>query len=119
MKGFNTTSKNKNKRSLVRGFVGLLNGDFLTRENVLKNMPYLFFVTLLIIGYIGNTHYSEKMVRETDKITRELKELGSEYITVKFELMFKSRQSEVANSVAGLGIYESVKPPMKITVSNN
>jgi hypothetical protein len=111
--------KNRNqkaKRSLIRGFLGVLNGDILMRKHALRNLPYILFITLLVIIYIGNTHYAESTVRKTDVITRELKELRSEYITTKFELMFKSRQSEVAKSVANMGLEEPVTPPKKIAV---
>ena len=102
----------KNKWSITRSFLGVLNGDFLNRKNALRSLPYILFITLLLIGYIGNTHYAESMV------TKELKELRSEYITTKFELMFKSRQSEVAKSVADMGLKEPVTPPKKIAVGD-
>lgn len=98
--------------------MSILNGDFLTRDNALGRLPFIFFLTFLIIGYIGNTHYAESMVRETDKISKELKELRSEYITTKFELMFKSRQSEIAKSVADMGLEEPIEPPMKISIDD-
>lgn len=112
-------NKNKNKGSFTRSFIGLLNGSFLTRENAVHRMPYLLFITLLIIIYIGNNHYAEKTVRETDKITKELKELRAEFITTKFELMFKSRQSEIAKAVIGVGLKEPVRPPVKIALKKN
>jgi len=111
-------SKKKSKGSVARSFLGVLNGDFLTRENATRRLPYIFFLTFLVITYIGNTHYAESTVRETDKITKHLKELRSEYITTKFELMFKSRQSEVAKSVAEMGLEEPITPPMKISIGD-
>ena len=108
----------KNKWSLTRSFLGVLNGDFLNRKNALRSLPYILFITLLLIGYIGNTHYAESMVRETNVLTKELKELRSEYITTKFELMFKSRQSEIAKSVADMGLEEPLTPPKKIAVGD-
>ena len=116
--GIKRSIKKTTKRSIARSFLSLLNGDFLTRDNALQRLPYLLFVTLLVIGYIGNIHYAESTVREADKLTRELKELRSEFITTKFELMFKSRQSEVARSVAHLGLEEPLIPPMKIAVND-
>jgi len=111
-------NKKKSKRSIARTFLGVLNGDFLTRENALQRLPYILFLTLLVIGYIGNIHYAESTVRKTDVITKELKELRSEYITTKFELMFKSRQSEIAKSVAHMGLEEPIIPPKKIAIGD-
>lgn len=111
-------SKVKTKRNLARSFIDVLNGNFLTRENAVQRLPFLFFLTLLMIFYIANTHYAEKTVREIDKLNRQLKEQGSEYITTKSDLMFKSKQSEVAKAVEQMGIKESVVPPKKITISS-
>ena len=112
-------NKYRDPQFIARAFLGLLNGQFLTGGNVVARLPFLFFVTLLVIVYIGNTHYSEKTIREADKLNRELKELRSEYITLRFDLMFKSRQSEVAKNVMALGLRESVIPPKKITLQED
>jgi hypothetical protein len=109
-------SKYTDPKLIARAFLGLLNGEFLTSGNVVTKLPFVFFLTLLVIVYIGNTHYSEKTIREADKLNRELKELRSEYITLRFDLMFKSRQSEIAKNVAVLGLKEPVTPPRKITL---
>ncbi|MBL4655526.1 MAG: hypothetical protein JKY33_06870 [Bacteroidia bacterium] len=111
--------KKKDTKSLARSFVSVLNGNFLTRENAVQRLPFLFFLTLLMICYIANTHYAEKTVRETDKLNRQLKELSSEYITTKSDLMFKSKQSEVAKAVEQMGIKESIVPPKKITMGRS
>ncbi len=111
-------SKGRTKRNLARSFIDVLNGNFLTRENAVQRLPFLFFLTLLMIFYIANTHYAEKTVREIDKLNRQLKEQGSEYITTKSDLMFKSKQSEVATAVEQMGIKESVVPPKKITIGD-
>ena len=72
---------------------------------------------------MANGYYAEQTVRKINKVTNELKELKSEYITSKSELMFISKQSEVAKLSVKLGIKESVTPPKKIvdttTVSGN
>ena len=103
-------------RILARTFVGIINGQFLKKENVLPRLPFMFFITLLIMFYIGNTHHSEKRIREAHRLNKELRELHSEYITARFDLMFKSRQSEVAKNVEPLGLKEPVAPPRKISI---
>jgi len=103
-------------RILARTLIGLINGQFLKKENVIPKLPFMFFITLLVMFYIGNTHYSEKGIREAHRLNKELRELRSEYITARFDLMFKSRQSEVAKNVESLGLKEPVAPPRKISV---
>lgn len=109
--------KAKGKGSKVaRGFLQVLDGTFLTKENFMKFLPFVFFLTGLAIVYIANSYYSERTIRDIQNINTELKELRSEFITTKSELMFRSKQSEVANSVADLGIEESRMPPKKIII---
>lgn len=98
--------------------LSVLDGSFLTRDNVLDNIPFLLFLFGIGIFYIGNSHYGEGTIISIEKMNTELKELKSEFISTRSELMFVSKQSEVAKAVAPLGIYESVVPPKKIVVKS-
>jgi hypothetical protein len=89
-------------------------GDILKKQQFIGLLPYILFVTFLTMVYITNSYYAEKTVREIDKTNNDLKELSSEYISIKSELMFKSKPSEVAKMVVNTGIKESVVPPGKI-----
>ena len=94
-----------------------LDGSFMARENVIQLLPFLFFIFGIGLFYISIRYYSEKNVFKMNAISNELKELRSEYISTKSELMFKSKQSEVAKAVAETGLKESVVPPKKIVVT--
>jgi hypothetical protein len=89
----------------------------LTRDNVLNNIPFLLFLFGIGIFYIGNSQFAESGIIGMDSINRELKELRSEFISTRSELMFVSKQSEVAKAVEPMGIYESVVPPKKIVLT--
>ncbi len=95
-----------------------LDGSFMAKENVADMLPFLLFISLIGIFYISIRYYSEKNVFRMNAISNELKELRSEYISTKSELMFKSKQSEVAKAIAETGLKESVVPPKKIVVTN-
>jgi hypothetical protein len=47
-----------------------------------------------------------------------MKELRSEFISTKSDLMFVSRQSEVAKAAEKLGLKEPIAPPIKISVDS-
>lgn len=87
-----------------------------TEENAIKWFPYIFYLVFIALVYIGNRHFAEKNVREIDKLNRALKELRSEYMTNKAELMYRSNQTELAKSLEHTGIKESKVPPIKIVV---
>src|SRR6056297_2758173 len=108
------------RKELAIGSVrDLLDGSFLN-EFVVKQIPYILFITMLAFVYIGNRYRTEKIVRKTIDLQKELSELRAEAITTSSELMFISKQSEVVKMVEeqGLELKESVEPPMKIVITD-
>jgi hypothetical protein len=79
-----------------------------------KYVPYIFYVCVFMIGYIWNAHTSDKLVRKISKMNVEVNDLRADYTTLKAELMYKSKQSEVAKEVQSIGLEESMVPPQKI-----
>ena len=79
-------------------------------------IPKIIFVMALGLMYIGNTHHSEKTVRKINHIQAEVEDLRADYTTLKADLMFSSKQSEVAEKVQPFGLKESLTPPFKIVV---
>ncbi|MBW6482543.1 MAG: hypothetical protein K0B10_05735 [Vicingaceae bacterium] len=98
-------------------FTSLITGSFLAKENVVRGLPFVLFLTFLGLLYIANGYNTEKLVRELDEINDEMKELRSEYITIKSDLNYESKQSQVASKSELFGVKESTVPPTKIIVS--
>lgn len=66
------------------------------------------------IFYIANSYNAEKTIIEISRTKKQLEELRFEYITTKSNLMFESKQSEVAYKLANSQIKESTTPPIKL-----
>lgn len=81
-----------------------------------QHVPKIAFVMALGLFYIGNTHYAEKTVRKINNMQAEVEDLRADYTTMKSDLMFASKQSEVAKKVKAFGLEESLEPPTKIVV---
>lgn len=79
-------------------------------------LPKILFVMMLGLLYISNTHYAEKTVRQINTMQTDVEDLRADYTTLKSDLMFASKQSEVARKVRALGLKESLKPPFKIEI---
>lgn len=90
----------------------------LDRNQIVHAMPFILFVTMLIIGYIANSYYAERVIREIDKTKTELKEKRAEYISTKSMLMNNSRQSQVAGALESVKIKETTEPPKMIIVTD-
>ncbi|UOE48280.1 hypothetical protein MTO98_28120 [Mucilaginibacter sp. SMC90] len=100
-------------------FTQLFTKGFLTTEKATNALPFVLFLALLGMVYIGNMHYAEKSVREIDALTKEVKELGWDYKSTKADMAFKSTLTEVAKRADTLGLSQSVDPPGKITVKED
>jgi hypothetical protein len=100
--------------SLLDRFTGL---DGLFREGLpVRFLPKLLFVMLLILLYIGNTHYGNRMNRNIQRLKQQTEDLRADYTTLKSDYMEASKQSEVARKVAAIGLVESSSPPFRIAV---
>jgi len=100
---------------------GLLAGSLLTREKVVRQLPFILFLTLLAFFYIGNCYHAERLVRENTKLQDQVRELRAKSISTSAELMHLSKQSEVVRLIRekNLGLRESVTPPRKIVVERD
>lgn len=113
------TSKKKSASKparLPRALIGVLNGSFLTKETVLGNMRFILFCAGLMLAYIGYGYWTERTVRELERTNSELKEMRSEYLTVRSHLEQAQQQSHVAGDIQALGLSESKTPPRRLSV---
>ena len=85
---------------------------WLNYQAVVKQMPFFFFLALLAVVYIYNGHNADRLSRDIARTTKELKELQYEYKTVKGDVLFRSKQSELVKAVEPLGLKELTEPPV-------
>ncbi|MBA2760837.1 MAG: hypothetical protein H0U39_02545 [Segetibacter sp.] len=91
----------------------------LNYQSVVKQMPFFLFMAMLAVLYIYNGHYADKLNREIARNTKELKELQYEYKTIKGEVLFRSKQSELVKAIEPLGLKEMTSSPIILTESHN
>ena len=84
---------------------------------VVRNVGFLLFLAALAVVYIYNGHYADKISRDLNRTNKEVKELQYEYKTLKSEVMFRSKESELAKAVAPFGLRELTQPPFVLNDS--
>ena len=97
----------------------ILTGDIISKDKLLNSMPFILFLTFLGILYIANGYWAEKTIKDLYRTNKEVKELRSEYITIKSELEIMKQQSQIASIIEDLGLKESTSPPKKIVIKDN
>ena len=103
----NTKERDLKPNSVKAGWKRVLN-----YQSIVKQVPFFLFLALLAVIYIYNGHYADKTIRNINQTAKEVKELQYEYKTVKSEVMFRSKQSELARAVEPLGLKELTIAPV-------
>lgn len=84
----------------------------LNYQTIVKQIPFFLFLSALAVVYIYNGHYADRTIRNIIKSTNELKDLQSEYKSVKGDALLLSRQSEMEEAVKPLGLKELTVEPV-------
>ena len=92
---------------------------WLNYQSLVKQVPFFLFLAVLAVVYIYNGHYADKTIRNINKTAKEVKELQWEYKTVKSEVMFQSKQSELVKAVEPLGLKELTEAPVVLNNESN
>ncbi len=85
----NETKKRSGKAS---AFSQILNGDFLTKEFVLNNLNYIFFLIVLLLLIIAKGYYGKQISVDIDNTQREYDQNAAEYIDAKSKLETETRR---------------------------
>ena len=92
---------------------------WLNYQSLVRQLPFFLFLAILAVLYIYNGHYADKTIRNINRTAREVEELQYEYKTVKSEVMFRSKQSELVKAVEPLGLKELTAAPIILNDSTN
>lgn len=104
---------NKNERQKVKRPFKRRN-KWMYNRLIVKNIPFYFFISAIAIIYIANGHYADKTMRKINETEKNLKEMEYEFKTVKQEVIFRSKESELAKAVEPLGLKPLMAPPLRI-----
>ena len=91
----------------------------LNYQSIVRQIPFFLFLAALAVVYIYNGHYADKTIRDISRTERQLKELQYEYKTVKGDVLFRSKQSELVKAVEPLGLKELTVSPVILVDSSS
>ena len=84
---------------------------------VVRNIPFFLFLTALAVLYIYNGHYTDKLILKISTTEKKIKELEYEYKTIKSDVIFRSKASELIKAVEPLGLKELTSPPVLLNAA--
>jgi len=92
--------------------------SFLSYKWVVQNIPFFLFLSALAVLYIYNGHYADKLTRKINVTEKHIKELEYEFKTVKSEVIFRSKASELVKAVEPMGLKELTEAPVVLKIEN-
>ena len=101
---------------MKNGVYGILKARFLIDDDAMKNWRFIVFLILLAITMIANTQQFEQKVFRIAELTNQVKELRSEFVDRRSELMKLKMESTVSEKMESKQIFPSSVPPIKIQV---
>jgi hypothetical protein len=94
----------------------VFSGNILIEGLEPTNLKFMFFITGLMVFYIGYGYNVDKTIKQKAKVEEEAAELHSELQSAKELYNQFSLQSKVAEELEANGLKESIDPPIAIIV---
>ena len=107
------------KGGLAKSISTVFGGNFLSNPNIVKLIPFIFFLSILGLSYIANGYWADDKIRQLNKLNNELKELRTEHVYVQSELESSTNENYVAEKAKKIGLVESRIPPKKIVIKDS
>lgn len=101
---------------MKKGVYSILKARYLIEDDAIKNWRFIVFLIVLAIVMIANTQRYEQKVFKITELTNQVKELRSEFVDRRSELMKLKMESTVSDKMVEKQIFPSTVPPTKIKV---
>lgn len=85
---------------------------------IIKHFGFLMFLALLAVVYIANGHWADNTIRDINVTAKQVKEMEYEYKNLKSLEMYRSRESQVTQAAAALGLKPAAQPPVKLQIQS-
>ncbi len=95
-----STKDSKKERSVkTSALTQILNGDFLTREFVLNNLNFIFFIIFLLLLVVGKGYYGKQLSDDINAAQQEVDQNAAEYIESKAKLETVTRRYKLVEKL--------------------
>lgn len=101
---------------LKERFYDIIRGRFFVSEESPKNWRFIIFLSSLALVMIASSHSADKKVRRISLLNAQVKELKSEYVDVRIQLMQSKMESRIIANMGGKGFAPSETPPRRIRI---
>lgn len=101
---------------MKKSFYNIIKGKFLVNDDALKNWRFIIFLSFLALIMIASSHSADRKVHRIAQLNNEVKELKSEYVDIRMQLMQAKMETKIISVMAQRGLVPSITPPQKIKI---
>lgn len=103
-----TAAAVKPKRQNI--LIQVLNGEILTRDFVLNNLTFIFFILLLLMLMVAKGYYGKQLQKDITDLQAEVDAETAEYIENKARLEESTSRYRLVQALEKRGLKETVNP---------
>ena len=115
-KSSNGTDKSVKSGKDANALTQILNGEFLTKSFVLNNLPYIFFILLLLIVFVAKGYYVKQINDEIEINERELNQNAADFIEAKTKLEEETKRYKLVEKLKERELKESLNATKVIRI---
>lgn len=104
---------------MKKNIYNIIKGRFLVSDDAFKNWRFIIFLSVLALIMIASSHQTDKKVHEIARLSNEVKELKSEYVDIRMQLMQAKMETRIIQKMEQKGLFPSETPPQKIIIRKN
>lgn len=110
------TASNPGKPKRQSLLVQVLNGEILTRDFVLNNLTFIFFILFLLMLMVAKGYYGKQLQSDINELQTELDATTAEFIENKAKLEESTTRYRLVQALEKRGLREMTDPAKVIRV---
>ena len=115
-KSSNGTDKSVKSGKDANALTQILNGEFLTKSFVLNNLPYIFFILLLLIVFVAKGYYVKQLNGEIEINEKELNQNAADFTEAKTKLEEETKRYKLVEKLQERELKESLNATKVIRI---
>ena len=106
---------NERKYQIGAVLADIVRGRFLSDPRFIANWPFILFLVFLAVVSIASSHAADKKVTELNNKRKVLKDLRSEFVFVRKEVMNRTRVTVITENAERIGLVKTREGIYKIS----
>jgi len=97
----------------------VISGEFLVRDFVISNLPYVFFVIFLMLLLVAKGYYGKQLIQNINQTQKRLDAVTTDYVESKAKLEEETSRGQLLKNLKDTNLVEATTPVKVIRIEKN